>query len=107
MNPSATAQIESNTEVRVDLRIYPLLVVQKTAAFMSRRCTVQLAQDTEHTVVLKLGSRPDAPPLADPCAEFSSLLSDAALQEKVAAQTKDVRLALLRAAFHEALLPTK
>jgi His-Xaa-Ser system protein HxsD len=108
VKPRATGQIEEpSTEVRIDLRIYPLLAVQKTAALLSRRCALELLQDAEHTVVVKMRSRLDAPPLEDPRAEFCSLLSDVALQEKVTEQTRDVRLALLRAAFHEALLPSK
>lgn len=107
MTPSTKDRTDKHTEVRIDLRIYPLPVVRKTAALISRRCTLELIQEAEHTVLLKIGPREDAPSLDDARAAFLALLSDAALQEEVAAQTRDVRIALLRAAFHEALPHSK
>jgi His-Xaa-Ser system protein HxsD len=96
-------QIRTSMEVRVDLRIYPLITAQKAAARLSSQFAIELAQDNESTLLVKLRARVGVPELADPVAEFLALLSDLALQDKVAEQTREIRVALVRAALHEAL----
>lgn len=93
--------------VRIDTTIYPLLAVQKAAAALSSRYVVEIAKDDEIKLVLTLRPRLDGPQMPDPVAHFLALLNDFCLLDKVAEQTKDIRTALVRAAFHEALPPTK
>jgi His-Xaa-Ser system protein HxsD len=97
----------TSTEVRIDSTVYPLVAVQKAAAALSARCVVEIGKDDETKLVLRIRPRLDGPPMADPVAHFLALLSDFCLLDKVAEETKDIRTALVRAAFHEALRPTK
>jgi His-Xaa-Ser system protein HxsD len=98
--------LSEHTEVRLDLHVYPLLAIQKAASALSPCCVTQIIQDDEDTVTLNLRARLDAPPIPDPHAVFMSLLNDLVLQDRIADQTKEIRLALIRAALFEALPPS-
>ena len=96
-----------NHEIRVDLRIYPLLAIQKAAAAFTDRYVVAIRQPGTTEAALDFTERPGSAPLPNLHATFHDRLLDLTLQERVAEQTKDIRLALVRAALSEALPAAK
>ena len=94
-------------QVRVDLRVFPLVVIQKTAAGFSDRYTVTISQVSGEEIAVDFTVRAGSAPLPDLPIAFHDRLLDLALQEQITAQTKDIRLALVRAALAEALPQTK
>jgi His-Xaa-Ser system protein HxsD len=91
----------------VDLRVFPLVVIQKTAAGFSDRYTVTISQVSGEEIAVDFTVRAGSAPLPDLPIAFHDRLLDLALQEQITAQTKDIRLALVRAALAEALPQTK
>jgi His-Xaa-Ser system protein HxsD len=95
-----------DTILEIDLRIYPLLAVQKTCATLSPRCDTYITQGSDNQLTVTLRPRADSTP-DDLAATFNATLLDLTLQTEIAERTKDIRLALVRAAFAEALGPFK
>jgi len=85
----------------LDLRVYRLTAVQKTAYRLARRCTAALGPMRDETLSVSLtfasGTR-EAEALDAARAFFRELL-DQELREKVAAETATLRTLLLAAAF--------
>jgi len=90
-------------QIRVDLRVYPLLVIQKTTAAFSDRYTATMTQAGNDALIIEFEVRAGSIPLPNLPVLFQDRLLDLSLQEQIAAQTKDIRLALVRAALAEAL----
>jgi len=97
----------SDREIRVDLRVHPLLAIQKTAAALAERCVIQITILEPDAAMVRFTDRADVLALPDSVASFMSLLHDITLQERIADQTKEIRAALIRAAFTEALTAPK
>jgi len=95
-----------DTVLEIDLRIYPLLAVQKTCAALSPRCDTQITRGSDNEITVTLRPRADHTP-DDLIASFNATLLDLTLQTEIAERTKDIRLALVRAAFAEALGASK
>jgi len=97
----------AHREVRLDLRVHPLLAIQKTAAALAERAVVYIETDGADAAIVRFADRADVTIAVDPVAEFMSLLHDVTLQDRIANQTKEIRHALLQAALFEALKPPK
>jgi His-Xaa-Ser system protein HxsD len=106
-DPTTRTTSMSHREVHLDLRVHPLLAIQKTAAALAHCSVIQIALERPETALVSLTDRDDTTPGTDLVATFMSLLHDLTLQDQIADRTKDIRSALVRAAFAEALTPPK
>ncbi len=87
------------TAIDVDLTIYPLEVVQRTAHAFSGRCFVVLERRGR---MLQVQLTPRGDDAADLAARFNNALLDQSLRMAIAEETRAIRELLVAQAFAEA-----
>ncbi len=91
----------AEASIEVDVRIYPLLSLQKAAYEFSGRASIGFETKAETRILLTL-----AVPAGDArqvLESFKARVADLALQEKINEQTQTIRDALVSAAMWESL----
>jgi His-Xaa-Ser system protein HxsD len=96
-----TISCAGQQSLSVDLRVYPLSVVQRAAHAISGDADVEVKVADEHQVEVRLS--PLRSSHLDLATCFRRLLSDFAVQADVNAETRVVRDALVTAAMAESL----
>jgi His-Xaa-Ser system protein HxsD len=91
----------ASAELAIDLSVYPLTVVQKTAYEFADRVDVIFRKETANFATLRLTARGHFD-LAEIEALFHRRLLDLTVQDQIFQQTSGIREALVRAALAQA-----
>lgn len=104
--PDAPDDAQATEVLTLDLRVYPIGAIKKTAYELSSLCYMQieLRDDTHAAVVFTSStSRPDE--LVQLTRLFVNRLLVIALQDRIADEVRPIREALTNAALYESLKP--